>query len=170
MTNSEYRPVRILRRIVVAGTDPAGMKSRYPHGHPEIPPGGGTVCVAYEPGTVVDAPTDEERAIFDSQAGLRQPAARDIPQHADGYDIPTSGIARSRKGSVKGREIFRREMQARLERRAAETASRKPARKKPAGAATGGNGGIPEAGTAAEEEDPGRDATGRAGKTEGGSE
>lgn len=102
-----YRPVRILLAISVAGSTIDALALKYPHSEVSMVRSKGaktnTLSRKYPAGKVIDAPTSEEREIFDS---LSNSIVIDIPQHKDGYDDPRSGLARSRKGSANGRQKF----------------------------------------------------------------
>lgn len=102
-----YRPVRILSAISVVGSDVKELALKYPHAEVSMVRSKGaktnSLSCKYSRGKVIDAPTPEERVIFDS---FSDSIVIDIPQHSDGYDDPRSGLARSRKGSADGRQKF----------------------------------------------------------------
>lgn len=110
----DYEPVRIVQDIIVSGKTMVELLKLYPHS--EVRPANPrkkmkslAVQRYFKKGTVIDYPSEQEKALFNA---LDDSIAVVIPQHRDGYDVPTSGVARSRKASSKGRDIFLRESQA----------------------------------------------------------
>jgi hypothetical protein len=101
----EYRPVRILKLVAIHHTSGAVLKDRYPHA--TIQKSGLTFKAFYKPGSVVDAPLESERALFNAMPK----SFAEIPQlEKVGLDDPTSGLARSRKSAYKGEQKFKREI------------------------------------------------------------
>jgi len=122
--NLDYRPVRVMAGLSVAAATVNELDEKYPHGksHKVTSPGAKTNTVSrlFVPGQVVDAPTPEERAVFDVSPDS---VVVDIRQHADGYDDPRSGVARSRASSDQGKTRFLMETAARANRLNASTKS-----------------------------------------------
>ena len=97
-----YKPYRILKRIVVVVNDGDDTAACYPHGKlGKRMIATGKVPIVFDKG-VIDAPTDEEIAVFSLPA--LKGSAKHIPQDPRGFDSRTSGVARSIKGSQRGRE------------------------------------------------------------------
>lgn len=97
-----YTPYRILKKIVAVVNEGDDTLACYPHGKVGARmKGTGKVGIVFSKG-VINAPTDEEIALF------RLPAlsgsVKPIPQDPRGFDKRTSGVARSIKGSQDGRE------------------------------------------------------------------
>ena len=96
-----YRPYRILQPIVAIVADGDDSRQCYPHGtFGKRNQATGKVNVLYNPG-IVNAPTDEEVALFDLPALAK--FVKPIPQDPRGFDARTSGVARSIETSLKGR-------------------------------------------------------------------
>ena len=97
-----YKPYRVLRRVIVVITNSDDVISCYPHGKTGRPMRAtGKIPIIFSPG-VIDAPTDDEIALFDLPA--LSESVRLIPQDRRGFDDRLSGVARSFKGSQRGRE------------------------------------------------------------------
>jgi len=125
MTDSEYKPVRVLRGISVTGANEAELAQKFPHAVAEVVKGRQAVTYSrtYTPGQVVDAPTEEERVLFDSVSDL---TACNIPRGAEvTVDDPRSNLARSRDAAYRGYSKF-------LSETAARAAVSKPPSKKSA--------------------------------------
>jgi len=128
---NDYRPVRVIAGLSVAGDDLKTLEESYPNGEPtEVSSHGaktGTVSRSYKPGQVIDAPTPEERVIFDLAPDS---VVADIPQHDEGFDDPRSGLARSRASSELGRHKFIMETTARANKAATSAKPKKKSSKK----------------------------------------
>lgn len=105
----DYKPVRILDEIVVAGISDNILAGQFPNAESYVVGGKGaktdTISRIFKAGKVVDAPTSEERLLFET---VSKKFVAIIPQHKDGFDDPRSNLARSRAGSDRGRQIFLR--------------------------------------------------------------
>jgi len=131
MTDLDYRPVRILKGISAACATVDELTEKYPHGEePTVVKSRGaktdTLSRVYKPGQVIDAPTPEERELFDT---VPDTVAIEIPQHADGYDDPMSGYARSRVASERGRQKFLLETTARANKASKKSSKKKTSKK-----------------------------------------
>ena len=99
---SDYKPYRVLRKIVTVVDDGDDTLACYPHGKVGARMiATGKIGIIFREG-VINAPTEEEIALFNLPAlsGLVKP----IPQDPRGFDARLSGVARSIKGSQRGRE------------------------------------------------------------------
>lgn len=112
MSKVEYRPLRVMRELTVTTSSMEELTKLYPNAKPERMYSGsrgdvqiGTVAGVYHAKQFIDMPTNAEREVLTVKLGNILPAAVEIPQHADGYDVPTSGVARSREGSFKGQQV-----------------------------------------------------------------
>ena len=119
---SNYKPYRILQKVIIVVDDSDDMRMCYPHGKVA----GKTkstrkVAIAYNPG-VINAPTEEEKKFFDLAHVAK--SAKPIPQDSRGFDVRASGLARGIKSSIKGREDGIIEMH---ERKSKIKAEKKPA-------------------------------------------
>lgn len=106
-----YTPYRIMGHIITVVTDSDDVTMCYPHGDiKDRNQATGQVAIAYHP-KVIDAPTDEERELFDLLKDTGKVAP--IPQDPRGFDVRDSGVARSIDSSKKGREHGIREKMSR---------------------------------------------------------
>jgi hypothetical protein len=107
-----YKPVRVLKKITVSAISEDELKRKFPHTQKAFriksAPRTMAQSAFYTPGQVIDAPTADERQLFDLFKGI----AAVIKQHRDGYDDPRTNLARSREGSHKGRQKFIKEIAA----------------------------------------------------------
>lgn len=101
----DYRPLRIILDATVAAATKHELGRLYPHCE-IVRAHGGTAIGIYKSRRVINAPTRHERDLLALKPDGKNSYALEIPQHRDGYDIPTSNIARSRKGSLKGRQMW----------------------------------------------------------------
>lgn len=100
-TEREYKPIRVFRNFDVTGSDHHLMQKQYPNGIFSIKEG--VTHISYTARSVINIPTDFERDLFKNPKN-----GMEIPQHQLGFDIPTSGIARSRKSSHRGKTKWER--------------------------------------------------------------
>lgn len=120
MSIESYRPLRVMRQATVMASTPQELGRMYPHASIERAPAGGVMGV-YHIRQIIDCPTVHEREMLGLNLDGKGSYAVEIPQHRDGYDIPTSGVARSRKGSMKGRQVYEVTVQkAKMEERRAK--------------------------------------------------
>ncbi len=99
---TDYKPYRILQPFVTVVRDSDDILACYPHGKRGARMvATGTVGIVFSEG-VIDAPTEEEIALF-SLPSLSK-SVKPIPQDKRGFDLRSSGVARSIKGSQRGRE------------------------------------------------------------------
>lgn len=99
MTLREYKPIRILKKLSLKGIKPERRRKEYPNSIPS--PKGELI---YKPGTVLDAPTDEERSLFKHLSSVSHTeVAVEIPQ-LRGFDDPRSGLSRSRRDAHRGKQ------------------------------------------------------------------
>lgn len=113
---SDYKPYRILRKIVAVVNDGDDTRICYPHGKVgSRMKATGKVGMVFSEG-VIDAPTKEEVALFSLPALSK--SVKPIPQDPRGFDTRLSGVARSIAGSRRGREAG---VVEKFERKATET-------------------------------------------------
>ena len=112
MSKFEYRPLRVVRELTVTASSLKELARLYPNAKPKRMHSGSrgdvqieTIAGVYYPKQFIDLPTTAEREVLTVSLSKIPPAAVEIPQHADGYDVPTSGVARSREGSLRGQQI-----------------------------------------------------------------
>jgi len=97
-----YKPYRVLKVIIAVVNEGDDTLACYPHGKVgSRMEGTGKVGIVFSRG-VINAPTDEEIALFSLPALSK--SVKPIPQDPRGFDKRLSGVARSFKGAQRGRE------------------------------------------------------------------
>lgn len=105
----EYKPVRIIRLLEIHNTDEKVLRQKFPHA--TIERSKRTFKAYFKPGTVIDNPSVNERALFNAMKSC----FAEIPQIPKvGGDDPLSGLARSHKSAKKGEMKFKREINSRV--------------------------------------------------------
>jgi hypothetical protein len=95
----EYKPYRIISPIVIAVNDSALARIMFPSAI--IKTVKRTTIIKWKVGQVVNTPTDQEIALFNSNSFK---FAQIIPQAEGGFDLRESGVARSIESSLNERQ------------------------------------------------------------------
>jgi hypothetical protein len=97
----EYKPFRVMHKFSVPSTDLKKIERDYPNGI--ISQNGKMYFANYKTHMIINRPSESEISLFAIKRD-KIPFALEIPQDIRGFDLRTSGLARSVKSSKEARE------------------------------------------------------------------